>query len=582
MQIEQLRQYLDNPADVAWLAAWKVADTARAHGNLVRMAMSGITLDLLASLCDQLAEQLPRLSDPDMALNNLDRFITASRNPLALASLMERDPESLPILLQIFSTSQYLSDLIIADTESYDLLRMTEGQAVGRKLLVDELASEVETLSDETAVMAALRRLKRRETLRISYGDIIRGQRIEVVTRQISYLADAILEGAVRAARRNLETRRGVPRTPSGERARFVVLALGKLGGTELNYSSDIDLIFLYDEDGSTDGARPMANSEFFGRLARDVVRLLTESTELGIAYRVDLRLRPEGQRGPVVISLESAMHYYDVVGRTWERQAFVKARPVAGDLDLGSEFLKQLEPWIYRRYLNRADISGIKALKRRIEQRTEREGGDAHNVKTGRGGIRDIEFVIQFLQLLNGGDLPQLRTGTTIEAITQLENVGCLTHQERTILDDNYSFLRKIEHRLQIMFDLQTHEMPKSPDELRQLAIRMGYSDDQQKSALDAFQADYKEKTELNRKILDHLLHDAFHDDTEAEPEADLVLDPDPHASRIAEVLGRYRFRNISEAYHNLMALAQEKIRFLSTRRCRHFLAAIAAPLPA
>ena len=264
--------------------------------------------------------------------------------------------------------------------------------------------------------------------------------------------------------------------------------------------------------------ARPTAqvassNSEFFGRLARDVVRLLAEPGLDRLSCRFAVATR--GQRGPVVISLESAMHYYDVVGRTWERQAFVKARPVAGDLDLGNELLKQLEPWIYRRYLSRADISGIKALKRRIEQRTEREGGDARNVKTGRGGIRDIEFVIQFLQLLNGGDLPQLRTGTTIDAIMQLENVGCLTHQERTILEENYSFLRKIEHRLQIMFDLQTHEMPAAPEELRRLAIRMGYGDSGQQTALAAFQADYKQKTALNRKILDHLLHDAFHDDS-------------------------------------------------------------------
>ena len=580
MQIEQLRHYLDHPAEAArWLGVWRLDDVGRGHGNLVRIATSGLTLDLLSTICDQLAEHLPHLSDPDMALNNLDRFVTEARNPLSLASLFERDAEALPILLQIFSTSQYLSDLLITDSESYDLLRMTEGQPVGRRLLVDELASEVETLADDSAVMAALRRLKRRETLRISYGDIIRGQPLDTVARQISYLADAILEGAVRAARQSLEARRGVPRTASGERARFVVLAMGKLGGVELNYSSDIDLIFLYDEDGQTDGQRPLSNLEFFERLARDVVRLLTEPTDLGITYRVDLRLRPEGQRGPVVISLESAMHYYDVVGRTWERQAFVKARAVAGDLDLGQELLKQLEPWIYRRYLSRADISGIKALKRRIEQRTEREGGDASNVKTGRGGIRDIEFVIQFLQLLNGGDLAQVRTGNTLDAITQLENAGCLTHQERSILAENYAFLRKIEHRLQIMFDLQTHTMPTLPDELGRLAIRMGYVGSNQ-TALEAFRTDYRQKAELNRKILDHLLHDAFSDDEQSEPESDLVLDPDPPASRIAEVLGRYHFRNISEAYQNLMALAQEKIRFLSTRRCRHFLAAIAPRL--
>jgi [glutamine synthetase] adenylyltransferase / [glutamine synthetase]-adenylyl-L-tyrosine phosphorylase len=581
MDIAQLHRYLDHPAEAAgWLAGWQLDDVERGHGNLVRMALSGITLDLLASICDQLAEQLPRLSDPDMALNNLDRFIAATRNPLSLASLFERDREALPILLQIFSTSQYLSDLLITDSESYDLVRMTEGQPVGRETLVNELASEVAALSDEAAILATLRRYKRRETLRISYGDIVRGQRLDTVARQISHLADAILEAAVGAARRTLEQKRGVPRTPQGDPARFVVLAMGKLGGVELNYSSDIDLIFLYDQDGNTDGQRTWSNREFFDRLARDVVRLLTEPTDLGIAYRVDLRLRPEGERGPVVISLESAMHYYDVLGRTWERQAFVKARPVAGNLDVGQEFLKQLEPWIYRRYLSRADITGIKALKRRIEERTAREGADSLNVKTGHGGIRDIEFVIQFLQLLNGGDLPQLRTGNTLEAIVQLEGCGCLTHQERRILEENYAFLRKIEHRLQIMFDLQTHVLPRPTEEMRRVAIRMGYGGRDRQDALDAFTADYRQKTELNRKILDHLLHDAFGQDDRPEPEVDLVLDPDPPAARIAEVLGQYKFRNISEAYHNLMALGQEKIHFLSTRRCRHFLAAIAPRL--
>ncbi len=355
---------------------------------------------------------------------------------------------------------------------------------------------------------------------------------------------------------------------------------MGKLGGVELNYSSDIDLIFLYEIDGKTDGSRAIDNVEFFDRLVRDVVRLLTESTDLGTPYRVDLRLRPLGDRGPLVQSFEQSTHYYDVLGRTWERQAYVKARPVAGDLDLGQEFLAYLEPWIYRRYLALADITGIKALKRRIEHRTHTQGKDAFDVKTGEGGIRDIEFVIQFLQLLNGADMPQLRTGNTLEAIAQLENTGCLTHQERTLLEENYGFLRKIEHRLQIMFDLQTHSMPSDPQELRRLAIRMGYADQKGKTALAAFESDYRTKTALNRKILDHLLHDAFGDDAETEPEVDLVLDPDPPAEQIASVLGRYPFRDVQLAYRNLQALSTEKIRFLSTRRCRHFLASIAPRL--
>jgi glutamate-ammonia-ligase adenylyltransferase len=581
MDATALHRYLDEPdAAEEFLRGCSVVDVRHAHAALVHMASTGMTLDLLAVVCDQLREYLGRSADPDMALNNLDRFVAASRNPLGVGTLLERDPTALATLIQIFSTSQHLSDVLVQDPEGFDLLRMTEGAPVARQMLVDELVAEVAALGHEEGVLRALRRFKRRETLRIAYGDLIREQSLRTVTAQISYLADAILEGALVAARRKLCRQRGNPLGPGGRPARFVALAMGKLGGCELNYSSDIDLVFLYEDEGKTDGKHSTTNAEFFAQLARETVRLLTETTELGCAYRVDLRLRPEGQRGPVAMSLPGMLAYYDVRGRTWERQAYIKARPAAGDLELGREFLAQMTPWIYGRYLSRADISGIKALKRRIEQQTHDGGGDAHNVKTGHGGIRDIEFVIQFLQLLNGGDLPKLRTGNTLEAMARLEEVGCLTSQERALLGENYTFLRKIEHRLQILFDLQTHVMPQDDDELRKLALRMGYGERPEQTALAAFGADYREKTLLNRKILDHLLHDAFSDDAESEAESDLVLDPDPPAERVAAVLGKYGFRDVKLAYRNLMALAEEKLRFLSARRCRHFLAAIASPL--
>ena len=588
MELAELRRRLDDPTTAeAWLRPWSVVDPARAHAVLVRLAESGVTLDLLNDLCAQSAECLPRSSDADLAFDSLGRFFEAARSPLALAALFERDREALPTLVQMFSSSRHLGDVLVADGESYDLLRLTEGHPVNRETLVGELQAETAALDDEAAVVTALRRFKRRETLRIAYGDIVRNQRLQTVTSQISYLADAVLEAAVSFARGRLERKRGVPKRPDGRPARFVVLALGKLGGNELNYSSDVDLVFLYDHDGRTEAPSGtprtgpgLSNAEFFERLAQDVVRLLTEATPLGVAYRVDLRLRPDGERGPLVRSLDAMMQYYDLQGRTWERQAYVKARPAAGDLALGAELLAYLESWIYRRYLSLADITGIKALKRRLERRVIREGHDDRNVKTGRGGIRDVEFVIQFLQLLNGGDLPDLRVGNTLEAVARLEQCGCLTHQERTILEENYGFFRKIEHRLQIMFDLQTHLVPSDPVEVRRLAIRLGYVDGPQASALEAFEAEYRAKSELSRKILDHLLHDAFGEDAATEPEVDLVLDPDPPRERVAEVLGRYGFRDVDQAYGNLMALSTERIRFLSTRRCRHFLASIAPRL--
>ena len=581
MQTDQLVHYLDDPRSAEeWLRCFGVNNLARAHSNFMKLANGGITLKLLGNICEQLLQCLPRCSDPDMALNNLERFFLASRNPLSLASLFERDNEALPILIQMISTSQHLSDVMIQDPESYDLLRITEGHPVASAVLIDEICSEIETLDDLNAVMLGIRRFKRRETLRIAFGDIVREHSLEIVTRQISYLADAICEAAFHAAWRSLVKQRGIPRGPDKEPATFVVLGFGKLGGTELNYSSDIELMFLYDVDGKTDGERATSNADFFEQLAQDFARLLQEPTELGIAYGLDLRLRPENNQGPNVTRVDHAIDYYDTRGRTWERQALMKGRPIAGNHDLGREFLNRLQPWIYRRYLNRADITGIKALKRKIERLAIRDANDLRDVKTGHGGLRDIDFVIQFLQLLHGGDLPQVRTGNTLEAIAALEQVGCLNMQECSRLETNYRFLRKIEHRLQILFDLKTHTLPEDETELTKLAHSTGYDNTHALSAFQAFRENYASTTALNHKILNHLLHDAFRDDAEAEPEVDLILDPDPSQQFIEEVLSRYNFRDIQAAFHNFTALAQEKIPFLSTRRCRHFLASIAPNL--
>jgi [glutamine synthetase] adenylyltransferase / [glutamine synthetase]-adenylyl-L-tyrosine phosphorylase len=581
MDTETLRRYLDEPdAAAAWLESLGAINRVRARAVLRQMAVAGVSLDLLGTLCGHIERFLPGCPDPDMALNNLGRFFDAARNRLSLAAFFDRDPVALRTALQIFSNSQYLSDQLVNDPESFDLLRLTQGEPLARETLVEELAAEVDVLAQDQAVLGALRQFKHRETLRIAFADMIRAQSLPMTARQISLVADAILEAALRAAWRKIIDRHGVPRRADGEPARIVVLGMGKLGGTELNYSSDIDLIFFYDEDGATDGRRSITNHEFFSHQARECVRLLTEATDLGSAYRVDLRLRPDGQRGPIAGSVAAALQYYDLRGRTWERQAFIKARAVAGALDVGHALLARLRPWIYRRYLSRADISGIKTLKRRMERRAHDQGVEERNVKSGHGGIRDVEFVIQFLQLLNGAGTPELQTGNTLEAIAALERAGCLRDQERTHLEENYAFLRRIEHRLQIMFDLRTHLLPESADEMQKLALRMGYADAPGRCAREAFVADYQDKTAVNRRILDHVLHDAFPDDAETEAEVDLVLDPHPPEHRVNEVLGKYRFRDVRQAYNNLMSLGEENIRFLSTRRCRHFLAAIAPQL--
>ncbi len=272
--------------------------------------------------------------------------------------------------------------------------------------------------------------------------------------------------------------------------------------------------------------------------------------------------------------------------GEPGSGKRLIKCRPIAGDLDLGREFIDLITPFVYRRYLSGAEIGEIKAMKRKIEQRTVSAGTASVEVKTGHGGIRDVEFVVQFLQLLHGGSYTDVRHPNTLQAVSQLELVGCLTAEERSIMEDTYRFLRRVEHRLQTMFDRQTHEMPRGLDEQRILAIRMGYPlvsvwEDRTGPA-QRFLADYRAKTELNRKILNHLLHDAFRDDDgdAADPVVDLVLDPDPDSQLISRALANFPFQDHQTAYQNLMALAREDIPFLSQARCRHFLAAIAPRL--
>ncbi|HBT76352.1 MAG TPA: bifunctional [glutamate--ammonia ligase]-adenylyl-L-tyrosine phosphorylase/[glutamate--ammonia-ligase] adenylyltransferase [Planctomycetaceae bacterium] len=580
MDLAVLESLLNDPARCEdWLLETGLSDGKKAYRNLLAIIESGVQPCRLNALLQHLLPQIRWASDPDMALNNLSRYFEAVLDSDAVLRLFHDDALALPILLDIFSTSQYLSDLIIREPSLFQMVRQTEGQPLPFPVLLKELLDELDLNQKDAVVLRTLRRFKQRHLLRIAYGDIIRRQAIETVTRQISYVADAVVEGALRIAGNRLFNKRGTPRGPNGQPAQFTVLALGKLGGKELNYSSDIDLLFLYDIEGDTDRGS-MRNMEYFAELGREIVRLLSAQTDLGLAYRVDMRLRPHGRRGILAMSVAEALRYYDTLGRTWERQAFIKARPIAGNKKTGEEFLANLQPWIYRRYLGIADISGIKALKRKIERSNEAVSDGTINVKTGRGGIRDIEFAIQFLQLLSGGELTNIRIGNTLEAINRLEKAGCLSYQESEILSENYRFLRKIEHRLQIMFDLQTHSFRTDISELRKLALRMGYIEGSGRTVVDMFKDAYQRKTEANRQILNHLLHDAFSNDERTAAEVDLILDPAPPREMIDEVLGKHKFRDVGQAYRSLIDLEEEKLPFFSTRRSRHFLASIAPQL--
>jgi glutamate-ammonia-ligase adenylyltransferase len=597
-------------------------DPARGERNLAALA-AHLGDERFAALAGPLTRLLPGTADPDMALNHLERLLAQPVAQNRLPELLAADARGLDAILHLLATSQFFADTLAADPDAIGLVLAPPARSPSTAELTQQLQADVEAANDDSAVLRAFRRFRRRHMLRVGINDVIRDRTLEEITRDLARVADASIEVALQTALRTTARKFGEPTTAASQPAKLAALAFGKLGGDELNYSSDIDLMFVYDEDGETIGRRSggVPNSEFFARAISELIRLLSHVTADGFAYRVDLRLRPEGARGPLARPFAGTLSYYDVMGRTWERQALIKLRPVAGDVDLGRRFVAAIEPFVYRKYFSFSEINEVKALKRRMEQQAARAGADDRDVKTGRGGIRDIEYTVQFLQLLNGGDLPAVRQRNTLLALEALEIAGCLTPQETYFLADAYRFLRRTEHRLQLLFDLQTHTLPQSADELRKLALRMGYVErgstpapqslvvptaalpplaPQKRSPLDEgpapsmldtrdllldpldqFLKDLHDKTRLDRTILDHLLHQTFADSGDhTEPEADLILQPDPDETTAKAVLSRYGFRDVNRAYQNLTQLARESVPFLSHRRCRHFLASIAPQL--
>ena len=582
MDRDQLVRYLEEPdAAKEWLRSLGIRDYRRAHATLVSLSEQGLTIDLLAVIGAQLTEHLSASRASDHVLEKLAQFIAASRNPLALGSLLERDQAALPTLIQVFSASPSLAEQIIRDPESFDLLRLTDGQAVDRLTLVNEITAELMAVHDnDLLAFARLERFRNRERVRIVYGELVRTLSLPTATQQNAHLADALCEAALRYSWLRLERQRGRPCRATGAPARFAVLGFGKLGGEELGYADPLEILFLCDGDGKSNGTKPLETSEWFEKLARNFVSLIEgKSNDAAPLLRIQLQLQISGQNTRLINSLESALHHYDVAGRTWERQAYIKARVIAGDHSLGNELLDELQPWVFRRYLNRADITGIRALKRRLVQRLGRSKDDGLDLQTSPGGSQDLEAAVQFLQLLNGGTFATLRVRNTLLAIDQLERAQCLTPDESTSLRENYLLLRTVEHHLQILFDIDSCSLPGHTEDLDRLAAALP-NDLPLANTGSSLDEQLRQLLKDNRATLNHLLDEAFEAEQDSATEFDLVLDPKPDADAIASILSPYGFQDAQRAYGRLLDLSTERIPFLSTRRCRHFLAAIATPL--
>ena len=431
-----------------------------------------------------MGSHLPRrrpAPDPDLFFLNLSRWVDSLPGDFLKRAFARED--LLPLIGALLGGSEFIPEQIARRPEIFQFLFLEDGvlRRPGPEALGQEALAAADRCATEEELKADLRRMKHREVARIAARDLSGGAPLPEVTEDLSRLASAALEGAVRFSRRALDARLGAPVAilPDGTRrpARFVVMGMGKLGALELNFSSDIDIIYLYETDqGGTEGAaRSVSLHEYFVRLGEAVTRIVSEATEDGFVFRVDLRLRPEGTRGELANSLRSAEIYYESWGQTWERAALIKACPVAGDLSLGEEFLRSVVPFVYRKSLDFTAIEEIKGMKDRINLAASRSLRSDRDVKLGLGGIREIEFFAQAHQLIYGGKEPTLRGRGTVETISALSRMGIVTEEERDRLAAAYDFLRRLEHRIQAHRERQTHVLPQREEDLSRLARAMG-----------------------------------------------------------------------------------------------------------
>jgi glutamate-ammonia-ligase adenylyltransferase len=526
------------------------AEPTAAEANLERIEQR-----LPARLWAALPSLLAQVPDPDGALNYLERYLRAA-SPHILREL-ERAPAALHYLLVIFSYSRYLSETLIQQPELIGWLYRpptpTGRSALERLKSPDDLHEEFARFSAtafDLPTPVVLARFKRREYLRIMLRDVLGLATLAETTLELSHLADVLLERALRICTQKLQNAYGTPQYTDTEghrqTASLSVLSLGKLGGQELNYASDVDLMFLYSHDGETSGgpAGVVSNSEFFVRLAQAILRLVTEMTAEGAVFRVDLRLRPQGGEGDLAISLPAALHYYRNRAREWELQ--IKARCSAGDPAPARTFLREVQPLIFRHEFHLAAVEAVLNAREEMTRALRRKSGRTAlpwNVKLSPGGIRDIEFLTQCLQRLYGGRDPWLvgpAAASTLRALGRLHDKGYLSGRDFFRLNTAYEFLRKVEHRLQLLDGLQQHTLPEDAVELEKLARRCGLEPAEGRSAaqqlLHRLQQHFTEVREIYQRLL-------------AKPADSLMAESEPEAVR-ATTPGSALLRRLRREY--------------------------------
>lgn len=452
-----------------------------ADEHLQALATDLPTRHALGGIAETLLDALSASADPDGALVGFTRYLATRTPTRSFLGYLGDDPRAVQILARLLGASPSLGEILIRNPEYFHWLQLALTSAQPDRVAHDaELDKLLSTRTDTTTRLNAIKRFKRREYLGVAARDLLGETDMAGATRQLSTLADGVIHAVLGLLTEDLRVATGRDAVPG----RFTVIGIGKLGGMELNYSSDIDLIYVYEP------ANPEAPADhkFFHTLARQLTKALSDHTAESYLYRVDLRLRPMGRQGDVACTLKQYAYYYDTQGETFERFALIKARPIAGNEALGQAFIDLVRPFVYRKYLDHAALEEIARYKQRAERAGDGDSG--RNVKVGRGGIREIELFTQVLQVTFGADHASLRCPTTLTALDALEDAGIIEPSVHDDLDRAYRFLRMVEHRLQIVHQRQTHTLDDSPDAREVTARRMGFdSRDELESTLTAHQ---------------------------------------------------------------------------------------------
>jgi glutamate-ammonia-ligase adenylyltransferase len=492
-------------------------------------------------------ETSARTPDPERALKNLERLFTY------VPEFLEENEQQIETVARLFSYSQFLAEYCIKDP-----IRLSSAlKNIHRPIKKQEIISQarkkykvpVKKSSDsfKQEAMRILREIKKSYLLRITINDISGIISLNECMSELSILSEAILEVSLNISYFLMREKFGDLKSDS-----FSIIGLGKLGAGELNYSSDIDIISVYNLDEcmssgilTPSGIRvnKIYSHEYFCRLTEILTGLLQSPTEDGIAYRVDLRLRPNGQKGAISLSLDSYVSYYESWGKTWERMALIRARHAAGDELSGRMFISAIEPFIWKRSIDYNDIEEIKELKKKVDIIF-----DVDDIKRGYGGIREIEFFVQTFQLLHGGDRKNLRTGTLTTALEELSKEGILSKEDVRTLSESYLFLRRLEHILQMKDDLQTHSLPSKPEEIVILSKKMLFNNEKD------FTSELRLKRLMVRDMYISLLGGA-----EIQHEVMAFLEGELTSSATMDYLSFKGFKNPDSAFKDVKALHEQ-----------------------